>query len=361
MPLVHWIADVMTGQKDLPVWPIENQNWARVFRGDGDGSHTFAVLLSKYSRETWRDLLKDDWSRVLVIAWEDVNDPTYNRVLYAGVITGADPNDDGTVTAHHTEITTFLDARLSFTDLDEGPFVVGGRSYRGQILQALVRFVVGPRRALPLYFAEYDEMGSAPDIVANTYDVMTIQEIIDNVTKAADAPDWELRPQWSYESTLQWGVRVGNPRLTGPLLEFNATAFRPGQIRFAARTDGAKRATKVWAVGKGSEADMRIGRADLGGTSPALERVRSFKDEADINKLNSLALGEARAFAGSTVQPTLVVPLKAAMAQGFEFGSQVRLLFEGHWWWEDAPQMFELIGYGMSGNPEELELQVRRL
>lgn len=360
MPLVHWIADVMSGQKDLPVDPV-NPNWNRTGGVGGSGSHDFVIQGSKYSREIWWDLLKTDWSRVLIVGWEDPIDASYTRVLYAGVITDADPNDGGTVSVQHTEVGAFLDARLTFLNKNDAPFAILGRTYRGQILQALVHFVVGPRRALPLYFSEYDELGSAPDVIANPYDVMTIQEILDNVSKAAGAPDWELRPQWSFQSTLQWGVRVGNPKLSGPLIEYNVTASKPGQIKYSARSSGSKRATKVWSVGKGSEADMRMGRADVGGSTPALERVRSFKDEADENKLNALALGEAQAFTSDTVQPTLTVPLQSLMVSGFDIGSPVRLLFEGHWWWPDTPQNFELIGYGMSGSTEVIDLQIRRV
>lgn len=357
--LVHWIQDLVTGQKD-GVEPVD-QDWGRVFKGVGDGSHTFVVQDSVYPREIWWDLLKTDWSRLLIVAWEDPTDSARNRPLYAGVITGADPNDDGTVTVQHTELAAFLDARLSFVNVTDPALVLAGRSLRGQLLQLFVTAITGPRRSLPLHFTSFDEAGSAPDLVANPYEVLTIQDLVDRVVNSNGGPDWDWRPEWSFESELQFDVRVGTPTLAGPLLEFNVTAAKPGQMSFTARTDGAKRASKVWSVGKGSEADMRIGRADVAGTSPALERVRPFKDEADVDVLNGLALAEAQAFRFDTVQPTLTVPIEAAMEQGFELGSPVRLLFEGHWWWPDEPQNYQLIGYGMGSSVRELKLQIRRV
>jgi hypothetical protein len=357
---VHWVADVQTGQKDSVVQPI-GQRWDRVFRGVGDGQHTFAVQGSKYSREHWRDMFKTDWSRQIVCAWEDPRFPSLNRPLYSGIITGADPNSDGTVTVDHVEVGAFADSRLTFLNYSDPPFILGGRSLRGQLLQTFVRMVIGPRRPLPFYFTEYDEAGNAPEIVAHSYDAMTIQEVIDTIVNADGGPDYDLRQQWSYESTLQWQVRVGNPRLTGPLLEFTVTSPKPGQIDFSSRTDGGRRATKLLAVGKGSEQDMRVGQAEVGGTSPALEMVRPFKDESDVGKLNSLALGALGTFKDDTEQPTLSVPISTAIAMGFQFGSLVRLLFEDHWWYFDGPQMFELVGYGIGNQPDMLDLKIRRI
>lgn len=354
---VYWICDTQTGQKDLQVEPISGR-WQRKLVGFGSGSHTFQVVGSDYPRETWRDLLKDDWSRTLVVSWQDPDRPEIDYPLYAGIITATDPADDGTVTVEHSEFRMFLDVRLPFTTFSNEPIRIYGRSQRGIIAQVMVLALNGPsRRALPVMFPFFDEAGGH-DLTIHQYEFKTVEEIVQDAQDAVDGVDLEFRQQWDYESKLQWELRAGTPTLSGPLLEFTVTSAEPGQLSYSTSQDGSKVATAVWTVGKGSGEDMRHGVATLGGTSPAKERVRTYKDQSDQGVLNSLALDEANVYVLPTEQPSLTVPASTAIAQGFELGSPVRLLFDGHWWEFDGAKNMRLVGYGSDGS-DKLDFDVQ--
>lgn len=358
--LVYWIVDTQSGQKDVQVFPISGR-WERKLIGYGGGSHTFRVQGAAHNedqRAAWRDLLKTDWSRTLVVAWVDDNDPTVERPLYAGVITRADPQADGTVDVDHSEVRMFLDVRLPFTVFDTPAFVVANRSWRGIIAQALVYAINGDsRRALPFEFLFFDEAGSQTIEVPN-WELKTIEEIVADAQKADGGPDLEFRQKWSFSNQLQWQIRMGNPVLSGPQMEFNVTAPQPGTMAYGVIQDGGKLTSTVWGAGKGSGSEMKVGKAQVGGSSPAKERVRSFKDEENVDVLNGMSLAEAEAFETETRQPSVTVPLASALEQGFELGSPVRLLFAEHWWEFDGAQNMRLMGYSNDGG-DQLELIVQ--
>lgn len=338
----YWICDTITGQKQLLVNPVSG-SWERKLNGVGSGQHTFVVQGHPFGRARWRDLLDQKWNRTLVVCWETVP-------VYAGIITAADPQSNGTVVVSHYELRAIFDRRFPFTvsGYTEGTRYIPDRTLRGMVYQMLVQAVTGaPRRSLPLAFPAFDEAGSEDRVLYN-YEFISIEQAIREVQDSDNGPDIDFQPRWTFDGKLQWLIRVGTPFLDGPAFELNPTAPQSRVISVSGQTQGDRMVTAVHAIGKGEEEDMRVGGAEIGGTTPALEVARPFKTIDDLNALNAHALSEAETFAVPIMQPAVTLPASMVMPNLLP-GSTVRLLFEDHWWFLDEPMNMRCVSFSGDG------------
>lgn len=344
-----WIVDTQSGDKQLQVEPSDGR-WRAVINGIGQGTHAFQLRDTRTAlpRATWQGLVRP-WARTLVVCWDDTP-------LYAGVILRHRwDRTSGVLTVEHSELRVIFSRRFSFmvpTHTPGGSFTLSGKSLRGLVRGVVARgahSIPGDNWHLPVVLPA-DEAGSQSRTWFN-YLFTSIEEMVTEVQNTDGGPDVHLQPRWSAAGKLEWLLRLGTPKLTGGTFEYNASAQASSATDVTQVTDATKQLSGVFALGAGSEEDMRVGKAGgLAGTDiPDMDTSRSFKDKDVISELDGLALSELKTFREPTVQVGFgTLATETPGADALVLGWTLRLWVDGDEFMNDGWRTSYLVG--MSGD-----------
>lgn len=357
----YWIVDTQTGAKLIPVSPSAG-SWRRVMNGVGQGTHTFQLRdqQSPLARTGWRDITFP-WMRMLVACWN-------GTPVYAGIILRRTYNRDaGTLTVDHSELRTIFSRRHAFPigGYGSGTLTVASKSARGAaravVYAGADQGVPDSRWHLPVVLPA-DEAGGVFMEWYN-YNFHTVEEMLQDVQNMNNGPDIDFRPRWGASGALEFEVRVGTPRLTGGPFEWNVSADKSGVADLTVTDDATKQLTGLFAIGAGSEADMRHGEAgDPGGSLvPFLDASRSYKSIDDVSLLGSYGAAELATHREATNQFDFsVLASGTPSVERLTPGATLRLWFSGDPWIGDGWQDLYLLG--LSGDmSEKVKLEVQPL
>ncbi len=257
--------------------------------GAGSGGHTFklndaSMPISRIDMKT----LQEPNESVLTVSWAGV--PVYAGLVMESVYA----RDAATITVQHIDIRALMQERLTFgvSAYAQGDLTISSKSLSGLVRGILQRgvFEWGSTWRLPIDLPA-DGAGQQSLRVKN-WEWARIEDLLQRVEKLGAVIDFD--PYYTAAGDLRFAVRVGTPNLPGASLEWVATAEATPVINLQVTKNGSKQLSGCFYMGKGTEADMRVGEAGFiaGPTIPVRDAARSAKDESDVTKLNSMALAD---------------------------------------------------------------------
>jgi hypothetical protein len=354
------ISDMQTGQLLSPMKGWERPSAGRyATRANGfeSGQHTFQLNSSDFSRDDWRYLISP-WRRTIDIDWD-------GQLVYSGLIMGTNyKRNTGALTVASAEVRTILARRGLFGigTYENGTKVLNGRSLRGLIYQILYYATQGGLSSvwdLPFKFPAFDEPGLENHTYWN-YLFESADTMISDIEETVGGPDTHLKAQRTVAGLREWLVRVGNPRLDGPLKEFMASGSAPDALNLESDMDGTLMRTGTWAIGSGSEQDILHGEAAtvaVPGGFPSLDVPDQFKNIEVQEELDAHALARNNAFMNPTEQVAFDVLARDFLPDG-TVGSTVKVWDSGDKWMPDGWTSRYCIGFsGDMSNVLRLELQ----
>lgn len=335
-----WICEAFTGEKRMQVYP-SGGDWRTVANGVGSGTHTFQLndpdgpVLSRADR---REIFRP-WANYLVVCFLGI--PIYA----AFVISARSSSRQGVLIVKHSELRLIMKGRYAYTiheHAQTNEFTVAMRSLRGiaraVAYQGLSRDM-GGNWQLPVVFGA-DEAGDETR-TWYAYRFQSTEQMLAEIQNSDGGPDVHFQPRWNSSDALEFELRLGAPRLTGPVLEVNAMAEDGGVLDVGELWDGAQQVTGIWAQGEGSEVDMRLGRAgDEAGIPPGhripnIDLPRPFKTISDVAQLNKSARAEWTANRKPTTQIDLDVLAEIALP-ATRIGSTARVWIRNDAWMLDG-------------------------
>jgi len=329
----YFIHDTLSGARRQQVSPTGG-SFSTMVSDIGGGSHTFQVRESPLRPDHWKSLTYP-WANTLVQCWDGVP-------LYAGLLLGRTlDRDRGSLTVQHKELRLILNRRHPFRvggeRLTNGTLALSNRSLRGlivEIVQAGVRRLDGNDGwNLPINLGG-GELGNESATFWN-YDFVTVENAIAEVEGRDGGPDVAFQPNLT-DGRLDWLLKVGSPRLTGDRFDYPMNVPHPLLFGVKPTDDGTEMLTGVFAIGKGSEADMLVGEAGLNGaaaTTPYLDSSRQFKELEDVGQLVSHGQGELRAHSRPTTQWEMrTLATSHPGVHRLRLGSIIRMRFQNDWW-----------------------------
>lgn len=349
------IVDTQTGTLQAPVFPASSP-WSRQLNTSTENRSSFAMLDDK-NAALRKGNLSQPWRYTLVQSWQ-------GKAVYAGVILDNDADlDAGTLSISHADIRTIFGRRTTLGANGYGGISGGRDEILNRTLDSIAAKVIsdgmtGPQSNYPL---PIDLPGPVTSVFSQTYwdwNFPFVDQILDDLQNYAAGPDMEFVPYWSTPNQLRWIFRSGY--LGGPTLDFPMNVPKPPLSGVGVTTDARKQSTETYAVGKGSEADMKVAYAAVSSsTLPALVRVAQYKDIEDATQLQGQANGDLNAYKAPSVQ--FRASMMADGTPGIEklaLGQVLRLNFQDHWWMPDGWALVRLIGYsGDTSNKVSLQLQ----
>jgi len=286
------IYDLLTGNSLDDVFPAAG-SWRTSSTAVGSGQHKFQLRdeATKVPRSVARDLFQD-WSRVLVVMDDGVP-------VYAGIILRTEyDKDTGVLTVDHSELRLIYSKRHAY-GVDEynstAQIQVVGKSMSGLLLAVIKTASYRPvpgNWTLPMRFPA-DSAGAISKTWFH-YQLMKAEDMITEVGRMAGAVDFYLQPKLDVNGKLFWDVILGSPKLPGAIIDAPTNVPEPVITGLREVKDAARRLTGALMVGKGSEMDIRVGKAGatVTPTIPYLDDSRSAKATDVQAELNSLATAE---------------------------------------------------------------------
>ncbi|WP_424937530.1 MULTISPECIES: hypothetical protein [Bacteria] len=355
----HIIVDTHTGTPIQRVHPSE-EDWKTSITSVGTGRHAFQLrdAETRLDRATWQNL-SIPWARTLVTCWDNVPQ-------YAGLIGGHiyDPFT-GRLELATAEIRAIFSSRMSFGVPQFDP---NGVSTATGSLRDIMRHIIfwgalqyGSSEGWWLPIAVPPVEGGSETRSWQHYNFETIEQLLSQIEGAEGGPDLHLRPRWGSTGLLEWEARIGTPLLDGPTFEYDMTAEETGLTGYPVHTDATRQLTGAFALGMGSEADMKVGRATMadvpGPIIPQLDATRSFKTIADPIELWRRAISELRAFRWPSVAATPSV-LASDVLPSMTLGSTIRVRFQDDEFLDDGWR--SSLVTGISGDlTDKLTLEVQ--
>lgn len=332
-----WLCETRTGRKLLQVEALPGGSWSTLVSGIGSGSHQFAIAGSPVPKALWRQVTYP-WANTIVQCWNDVP-------VYAGiVIDRALDRTTGKLTVRSKEFRQILSRRYPFRiggEYNTGTVNIVDRTTRGMISD-IVRIGVFKNDDvggwnLPVSI-NASEVGPGNLTIWN-YDFVTIENALAEREGVEDGPDVAFTPRWVGDR-LDWLLQIGTPRLSGSTHEFPMNVDRPSLTDVSTRDDGSKMLTGEFAIGKGSEVDMRIGEGggQPGPDIPFLDFSAPYKEIDDIGVLYSHATADVRAHRSATTQwdGSLNLTDRFASTAAPALGSTIRMSFSNDMWEDDG-------------------------
>lgn len=294
----YWIVNTMTGEKQLEVRP-DSGTCRTSLTGVGSGEHTFRLrdASDPIPRATVRDLFLS-WIRTLVVCWDD-------QPVYAGVIVGGRWNrSTGVLTVRHRELRAILSKRFGWK-VTTYPTVTGlawnwkvtGKSLRGlvrAVAQRMFLSVPGDNWHLPVVLPA-DESGSK-EFEEWAFNLRSGEQMLSDLQDTDGGPDVYLRPRWSSSSKHEWVLDIGSPLLSGGTVERVIPAVDGGVLDYVVDLDASDQWSGAFALGEGSEQDMKVGLAgSLPGTPiPDMDTKFAAKGAATTASAFAQAMGRLR-------------------------------------------------------------------
>lgn len=353
MAWTYAIHDTLSGDFLTHVALAENQ-MGRTLNG-GQAGRSVMFRPEGWSRENFR-AMTTPWSRTLVKSLNGIP-------LAAQMITGRMWDfTAGSLELRHADLWTILSKRTTFgTNGYSGHLPIDNNlPLVGYSLASMPPWMIwagteGPTAnfALPIYLPEgkltHALINSLPhsgphDRTIWDYEVVFVDDAIDEVVKMPDGPDVDFQPRFSSSNKLELLMRVGT--LTGGTSDWVMSAAKPPLFGVTHDEDAEKQANVVYAIGKGSEAGMRVRTAQASPGVPALERAVNYKDIDDYGVLQSHANADLALFNQPTQQ--WGASMLSESGKGLEnmpLGHTMRLSFTDHDWEPDGFQPQRLIGF----------------
>jgi hypothetical protein len=342
----YWICDTVTGTRLARVSPSK-VSWSRVLNGSGSGKCEFPVA-AVGPNMNWDDLLTP-WSRTFVVCEEEL-------VVYAGLIIKEDDDlTDTVVSVSHSDIRVLLDRRSTF---GTNGYSGGSPDNKLELVNITAARIAAwvlwsgteapalanPDFALPIIPIAKGTTtgGGAESQTYFDYQSSTVGPAIVEAQNRAGGPDIDFMPQWGATGKLEYQMRAGSPQLTGAVLEFNLSTANHGLFNVKRTRDGSKQATYVYAIGEGSEADMKVATAHSSG-GPAIEKFVQYKKIGDMPTLQSHADADLATYSSPTIQWSY--QLLADSIQYQPLGTSHSLYFEGHPRIPNGWQRLRVIGW----------------
>lgn len=342
-------CDTRTGVKQLSAVPFEGP-WSKALNGNGLGSNKFLLSDATNAELPWRDLTTP-WGRTLVKCWNGA--PAYAGIIYHR---GFDW-DTQVWTIQHATFRSLLAHR---TTLGENGYAVGPGGETHELNKEL-RAIAGrlvwianegptPNYSLPVEWVDASLVGTDSRSYYD-YNLVTTEAGLRELQDVDGGPDIDFEPQWSDAGTLKWVMRSGTdaaPKLSGGTTDWYMNVKERKLFNVSFAEDASQQATSVLAVGKGSEADMKVAYARVDSSLPALERIEPYKDIDDQNILQSHADADLATFKSPTEQWSASM---LAENLPMQLGSTMRLYFKGDPGASDGWHDLRVIG--LSGDTSE--------
>lgn len=344
-----WLCETRTGRRLFQVEPAPGGSWSTVISGIGSGSHLFRIADSPIPKALWKSSTYP-WANTIVQCWNDVP-------LYAGIIIDRSlDRTSGMLTVGSKEFRQLLNRRYPFRiggEYNTGTLNIVDRTTRGMIADIVRVGIFKNDDAggwnMPVSI-EPSEVGTGKLTIFN-YDFVTIENALAEREGVTDGPDVTFQPRWVGER-LDWLLTIGRPRLSGGTYEFPMNVEQPSLTGVVSTDDGSKMLTGEFVIGKGSEADMRVGSGggQPGPDIPFLDFSTSLKEIDDVAILNSHGTADVRAHRSATTQ----WGMSTLLSDRFDdtappaLGSTLRMQFSGDVWEDDGFVDQYLIG--MSGD-----------
>lgn len=356
----HWICDTRTGTKLVKLEAVSS-SFARKLNGVGTGSHGFISASigagpTVNARRSSRLSLTRAWARTVVQCWNDVP-------KYAGIITGKNVNPDGTVTLNTKEFRELLKYRTTFGKNGYGGatdnrFELPNRSLRG-IADALIWDVTQGARSnwsLPMVLPTQDASGSQSRIY-HEFNLPIIETELAAIQNTDGGPDVDFVPSWTDDDTLQWTPRTGD--LSGDAIEWNLSVPAPALTDFEFVEDGNAQGNVFYAVGNGSDRDLKVASKFLDTDDPALERIVQYSQETRSDVLQAHATEDLRAFKQATRQYSFSMQADGTPGlPDLRLGQTMRTYTSDDDWLLDGWLEHRLVGFsGDLTNTIKLQLQ----
>jgi hypothetical protein len=189
------------------------------------------------------------------------------------------------------------------------------------------------------------------------YEVHFVDEALNELQGVGLEMDFE--PRLSSVGALEWLLRISSTQLGGTTVEFNMTSQESGLFDVSYVSDGSKQSNIMYAIGKGSELDMRVTTSSAPPVGPALERAENYKDIDDLAVLKKHSNSDLALYNKSTVQWSMSMMADHGVGiENMRLGSTIRLFFNDHPMVPNSWMSMRLIGYsGDEGNAVKLQIQ----
>lgn len=353
-----WSVDTVTGVKQA-VLQAAGFDWSRLLNAGGSGTSQFMMGdFGGYSKADFKDLTQAH-RRSLVLEW--VTDDAEPAVIYQGIINGHDPNrESGILTISHADI-WWMWARRFAVDHTAPAVELTSQTYTSLSLRTILKrqvqlaITASPifNYGLPITFPP-DEVGPYTRTLYGYYFDL-VSDALDDGISELDGPDIDFMGRWVADKLdiLMRGGTNAVPYLAANSWEWGVSAPESPVVSYQSKSDANRMTTNSIAIGEGSEVSM-LARSfpALNPPNPATERKSSYKQVSDSGQLQQLALGDNAAYAGPTVQRSLVIPAASPevglpSVADIRMGDNARLWFEDDPWEDDGLQLNRITG--MSG------------
>lgn len=323
------IHDTNSGAFMKEVFPTTG-NWRTTFTGIGEGRHTFHLRDPDRAlpRKLWQSLATQ-WKCTLVVLWDGI--PVYSGV----VLTWKWDKFAGVLTLSHSEAAIFLAVRHLFglSQYEVGTVTITGKSLRAAV-RAIIFECMGPKSSrwvIPIVYPA-DEAGTFSKTYFN-YEFQLGEKVVREIQARENGPDWFLHPQLKADGSLEYELRIGNPRLSGGRFRWEVDAEESGLTKMTVESDAKKQLTGAMTIGKGSGEDTPWGRAPEpidGYTGPYLDVSLPYSTELDPAVLSAFARAALAARQKPTKQYEMTLLASAYPgADKLVPGSSAVLAFDG--------------------------------
>ncbi|MDF2047281.1 hypothetical protein P2P98_14030 [Microbacterium sp. Kw_RZR3] len=282
-----WIVNTVTGERRREVFPKAGR-WQTMLNGVGDGEHSFRLddTDTQLPRDMWRSLSLP-WASTLVVCWGDL--PVYAGVILRRTWTSS----SSTLVLSHKEFRVVATKRMLY---GVGPYdaratlTIANKSNRGLARAFAFHALIdgGDRWRLPVALPP-DETGEWTREIER-WQFRTLESLLSEVQESDGGPDIHFRPRWTGAGTLEWELRLGTPRLTGPTLNVNVSATESPATNFTEIGDATMQLTGLWGLGEGSGAGRLVSAQPMpeGSPVPFLDTSRTFSNIDQQDRLDSI-------------------------------------------------------------------------
>lgn len=322
----HEIVDTKSGTRlanvDVADWPYQS-----LANAAGSGTADVVVGGSGISRSVWDDLLRG-WDRTIVHSLDGF-------AMYAGLLTREEwDGARGVSRVHSTEVRSIAPRRYPFMVPTYNPgfaFDVSGKSWRGiarEVVRVGFHSVPGDNFHLPIVLPA-DESGSQSK-QEPWNEFKTVEDLLRDVQDRDGGPDIYFDPVWSSAGKLEWWLKIGAPRLSGPVFESRATGSFVTNLRVT--VDAEKQLTGVFGIGSGQGHKRVVGRAGsmVGPPVPDMDASASFTKVDVQAEADALALAHLKAHRTATTAWSFDMVMDGSWApHELRPGSTVRIWHDG--------------------------------
>jgi hypothetical protein len=348
------IYDTMSGVLQSPIQLVSN-SMGRTLNAGNSGSSTLFSQPNVSSAQL-RDLTTP-WARTLVKSRDGIP-------VAAHMITGREWDHDTTLlTIDHADVWTILSRRTTFgsNGYSGADPVNNNLPLVGFTLESMTWYLIwagtdGPtvNFGLPIYLPSgkltYALISGLPHSSSNSrtywdYDVTFLDHGLSELMAVGGGPDLDFQPRFNTTTgNLELLMKVGS--IAGGSSDWNMTATQRPLFGLKHKEDALNQANVVYAIGKGSEADMRVATASGAPSIPALEKAVNYKQLDDLTVLQSHANADLALYNRPTSQWSASMladagPGIAAMAPAHA----LRLYFKDHLWEPDGWVSLRLVGF----------------